>query len=126
MLGFAVADHMRTEIVLDALGQAVEARFGQVAGTVFHTDRAVSSMMPRSWTFCKRFGLVRSMGATGSCLRPRQRRELLVHLQARVLLPPQLRQPGRAPRPASPATSASTTTNAAVPRRTTSALSATN
>ena len=39
VLGFAVADHMRTEIVLDALGQAVATRFGQVAGTVFHTDR---------------------------------------------------------------------------------------
>ena len=38
VLGFAVADHMRTEIVLDALGQAVKTRFGQVAGTVFHTD----------------------------------------------------------------------------------------
>jgi transposase InsO family protein len=30
---------MRTEIVLDALDQAVVTRFGQVAGTVFHTDR---------------------------------------------------------------------------------------
>ena len=39
VLGFAVADHMRTEIVLDALGQAVATRFGQVAGTIFHTDR---------------------------------------------------------------------------------------
>jgi hypothetical protein len=29
---------MRTEIVLEALDQAVKARFGQVAGTVFHTD----------------------------------------------------------------------------------------
>ena len=38
VLGFAVADHMRTGIVLDALGQAVATRFGQVAGTVFHTD----------------------------------------------------------------------------------------
>jgi putative transposase len=38
VLGFAVADHMRTEIVLEALRQAVATRFGQVAGTVFHTD----------------------------------------------------------------------------------------
>jgi transposase InsO family protein len=32
VLGFAVADHMRTEIVLDALDQTVATRFGQVAG----------------------------------------------------------------------------------------------
>ena len=39
VLGFSVADHMRTEIVLEALEQSVATRFGQVAGTVFHTDR---------------------------------------------------------------------------------------
>ena len=39
VLGFSVADHMRTELVLDALGQAVTTRCGHVAGTVFHTDR---------------------------------------------------------------------------------------
>jgi putative transposase len=38
VLGFNIADHMRTEIVLDALDQAVATRFGRVAGTVFHTD----------------------------------------------------------------------------------------
>jgi putative transposase len=38
VLGFAVADHMRTEIVLDCLDQAVKARSGNVAGTLFHTD----------------------------------------------------------------------------------------
>jgi transposase InsO family protein len=39
VLGFSVADHMRTEIVLEALEQAATTRFGQVEGTVFHTDR---------------------------------------------------------------------------------------
>ncbi len=39
VLGFSVADHMRTEIVLEALEQAAATRFGQVKGTVFHTDR---------------------------------------------------------------------------------------
>ena len=37
VLGFSVADHMRTEIVLDALDQSVATRFAQVEGTVFHT-----------------------------------------------------------------------------------------
>src|ERR1019366_5690159 len=39
VLGFSVADHMRTEIVLEALEQSTTTRFGQVEGTVFHTDR---------------------------------------------------------------------------------------
>ena len=67
VLGFAVADHMRTEIVLDALGQAVATRFGQLAGTVFHTDRGSQFNDAKVVAFCDRAGLVRSMGATGSC-----------------------------------------------------------
>ena len=66
VLGFAVADHMRTEIVLDALGQAVKARSGQVTGTLFHTDRGGQFNDAKVIAFCERFGLVRSMGATGS------------------------------------------------------------
>ena len=39
VLGFSVADHMRTEIVLEALQQSVMTRFEQIDGTVFHTDQ---------------------------------------------------------------------------------------
>ena len=67
VLGFSVADHMRTEIVLDALAQSTKTRCGQVAGTVFHTDRGSQFSDGRVVAFCERVGLVRSMGATGSC-----------------------------------------------------------
>jgi transposase InsO family protein len=67
VLGFAVADHMRTEIVLEALGQAVTTRFGQVAGTLFHTDRGSQFTDEKVVAFCEHFDLARSMGATGSC-----------------------------------------------------------
>jgi transposase InsO family protein len=67
VLGFSVADHMRTEIVLDALEQSVTTRFGQVKGTVFHTDRGSQFSDQKVVDFCERVGLVRSMGATGSC-----------------------------------------------------------
>ena len=52
VLGFAIADHMRTEIVLDALDQAVATRFGQVAGTVFHTDRGSQFNDDKVVAFC--------------------------------------------------------------------------
>jgi putative transposase len=67
VLGFSVADHMRSDIVLDALEQSVAARFGQVNGTLFHTDRGSQFSDAEVVDFCQSVGLVRSMGATGSC-----------------------------------------------------------
>ncbi len=67
VLGFSLADHMRTEIVLEALGQSVLTRFGQAKGTVFHTDRGSQFSDGKVVDFCRNAGLVRSMGATGSC-----------------------------------------------------------
>jgi putative transposase len=67
VLGWSIADHMRTQLVLDALNQAVTARFGQVAGTVFHTDRGSQFSDGKVVDLCADVDLVRSMGATGSC-----------------------------------------------------------
>jgi transposase InsO family protein len=38
LLGWSVADHLRTDLVTDALDAAVAARGGDVDGVVFHTD----------------------------------------------------------------------------------------
>jgi len=68
VLGWSVADHMRTELVTDALEQAVRARGGECVGTIMHSDRGsqyTATMFERA---CERFGLRRSMGATGICL----------------------------------------------------------
>jgi len=67
VLGWAIADHMRTEIVLDALHQAVTTRYGQVAATVLHTDRGSQFSDAKVVAYCAGVELVRSMGATGSC-----------------------------------------------------------
>jgi putative transposase len=67
VLGYAIANHMRTELVLDALTQAVTTRSAHVAGTVFHTDRGSQFSDRRVIEACNAAGLVRSMGATGSC-----------------------------------------------------------
>ena len=42
-------------------------RFGQAEGTVFHTDRGSQFSDRRVVELCESAGLVRSMGATGSC-----------------------------------------------------------
>ena len=59
---------MRTEIVLEALEQAAVTRFEQIDGTVFHTDRGSQFSDRKVVELCESAGLVRSMGATGSCL----------------------------------------------------------
>lgn len=39
LLGYAMADHMRTDLITDALTMAVGLRGGQTRGIVFHSDR---------------------------------------------------------------------------------------
>ena len=39
LLGHSMADHMRTELVTDALTMAIAARGGNVAGVIAHADR---------------------------------------------------------------------------------------
>ncbi len=67
VLGFSVEEHMRTELVLEALEQSTATRMGSVVGTVFHTDRGSQFSDGKVVDFCESAGLVRSMGATGSC-----------------------------------------------------------
>jgi transposase InsO family protein len=44
LLGYAMAEHMRSELVIDALDMAVGARGGHVAGVIFHGDRGSQYM----------------------------------------------------------------------------------
>ncbi len=67
VLGFALADHMRAELVQEALDAAVFTRHHDCAGVIFHTDRGAQFNDRRVIAVCDSFGIVRSMGATGSC-----------------------------------------------------------
>jgi transposase InsO family protein len=42
LLGYSMADHMRTELVADALTMAAGLRGGATAGTIFHATAAAS------------------------------------------------------------------------------------
>lgn len=58
---------MRTELVTDALTQAVNVQNGAVVGTIIHSDRGrqyTAQAMTRQYADA---GLRRSMGATGIC-----------------------------------------------------------
>lgn len=66
VLGWSMAPHMRTELVIDALQMAVAARGGDVAGVVFHSDRGSQYTSAAFAQVCGRFGVRRSMGRVGS------------------------------------------------------------
>ena len=48
LLGYSMADHMRTDLVVDALNMAAGARGGVTAGVIFHGDRGSQTGFNRS------------------------------------------------------------------------------
>ena len=69
LVGYAIADHMRTDLVLDALTAAQRTR-GSLAGSVLHTDHgSIESGQYTSRAFaaaCHTAGVAQSMSAVGS------------------------------------------------------------
>ncbi|WP_371640752.1 IS3 family transposase [Streptomyces virginiae] len=66
VVGWSIADHMRTSLVTDAIEMAVAARGGRVRGVVFHTDRGAQYSAAAFADVCLRHGILRSMGRVGS------------------------------------------------------------
>ncbi|QCX82558.1 IS2 transposase TnpB (plasmid) [Streptomyces sp. YIM 121038] len=66
VVGWSIADHMRAELVTDAVEMAVAARGGRVHGVVFHTDRGARYQSAVFAEVCRRHGIHRSMGRVGS------------------------------------------------------------
>ena len=69
LLGYSMADHMRTALVLDALGMAIAARGGdeQVAGVICHADRGSQYTANDYVDFCGDRKMRPSVGRTGVC-----------------------------------------------------------
>lgn len=69
LVGYSMADHMRTELVLDALTMAVAARGGKeaVAGVIAHADRGSQYTSNDYLEFCQAAQLRPSVGRTGVC-----------------------------------------------------------
>ena len=67
IIGWSIAAHIRTELVLDALGMAVLRRRPAGGDTILHSDHGTQFT---SWAFGQRLrtaGLLPSMGTIGDC-----------------------------------------------------------
>src|SRR5271169_818014 len=67
VVGWSIADHMRTELVVDALQMAIWRRRPPVGQTIAHSDHGSTYT---SWAFGRRLrgnGLLGSMGSIGDC-----------------------------------------------------------
>ena len=65
LAGFAISDHMRTDLVLKALDHARRER-GSLSGAVFHSDHGSVYTSGLFTTRCQELGVTQSMGAVGT------------------------------------------------------------
>lgn len=65
LVGWAIANHMPTDLVADALKAAATTR-GSLAGAIFHSDHGSVYTCKDYATLCTSLGLTQSMGAIGS------------------------------------------------------------
>ena len=65
LAGWAIADHMRTELVEEALNVAAATR-DSLKGAIFHSDHGSVYCSKAYAQLCKKFGVTQSMGAVGS------------------------------------------------------------
>jgi putative transposase len=66
VIGYAVADHLRTSLIVEALAAALVTR-RPAAGVIFHSDRGCQYTSREFADFCAENGVVRSMGRRATC-----------------------------------------------------------
>ncbi len=66
IVGYAMDEHMPTELVSKALQMAVDLRGGDVEGMVFHHDRGAQYMSRDFRALCDRHWIAQSVGRIGS------------------------------------------------------------
>lgn len=65
VVGWSIADHMRTDLVTDALRMAARTR-GGLDGSLFHSDHGAQYGSRAFADLCTQLGVTRSMGAVGT------------------------------------------------------------
>jgi transposase InsO family protein len=66
VVGWQLADHLRTSLVTDALNMAITGGHAP-AGAVFHSDRGCQYTSAEFHRFCAGNGVLPSLGRTGAC-----------------------------------------------------------
>ncbi|GAA2542187.1 IS3 family transposase [Streptomyces fimbriatus] len=92
LLGWSMADHMRAELVSDALNAAVRTRGGRVDGVIFHSDHGAQYGSKTFADACHQAGILRSMGAVGTSADNAAAESFFASLKREIL-------PGRRGRP---------------------------
>jgi len=76
VVGWMVAGHMRTDLVLDALDMALAARRPGIGEAVMHTGRGAQYTSHAFRDRCLANGVIPSVGRTGTAMTMRQRNHL--------------------------------------------------
>jgi putative transposase len=66
IVGWSIADHMRADLVVDALNMAI-ARRRPEAGLIYHSDQGSQFVSLAFGHACGKAGIARSMGSRGDC-----------------------------------------------------------
>jgi transposase InsO family protein len=66
LAGWSIAEHMRTDLVTDALKAAAATRGGDLRGAIFHSDNGAQYVSKQFAELCDNLGVTRSRGAVGT------------------------------------------------------------
>jgi transposase InsO family protein len=66
LAGWSIAEHMRTELVADALKAAAATRGGNLTGAIFHSDNGAQYVSRQFAELCDTLGVIRSRGKVGT------------------------------------------------------------
>lgn len=66
LAGWSIAEHMRTDLVTDALKAAAATRGGNLSGAVFHSDNGAQYVSKQFADLCGELGVIRSRGKVGT------------------------------------------------------------
>lgn len=66
LAGWSIAEHMRTDLVTDALKAAAATRGGNLTGAIFHSDNGAQYVSKQFAELCDGLGVIRSRGKVGT------------------------------------------------------------